>query len=153
MVSDEFEEHEKTMRTVAWENDNAHKWFSCSTVCWMSRFFPGFWWCCGDRRNWVGIWDTHEAYKRQSGMCWVCLLAYLVYFRLIVLSVTVLPILDYGCRVGSLQKELRFSVLQNKAMRIILRMNHLMSTQSRRKRISLLTLETLRYPGFGYGYR
>ena len=46
---------------------------SSLTVPWILCFLPGFWFCCGDRRNWVGVWDTYETRKRQSGKCNVCI--------------------------------------------------------------------------------
>ena len=56
---------------------------------------------------------------------------------------TILPILDYGCIVWGLcsKKNSDFlERLQSKAMRIILRTNHLTCTQSMRERLGLLTL-------------
>ena len=58
-------------------------------------------------------------------------------------KMTILPILDYGCIVWGLcsKKNSNFlERLQNKAMRIILRTNHLTCTQSMRERLGLLTL-------------
>ena len=58
-------------------------------------------------------------------------------------KMTILPILDYGCIVWGFcsKKNSDFlKRLQNKAMRIILRTNHLMCTQSMRERLGLLTL-------------
>ena len=56
---------------------------------------------------------------------------------------TILPILDYGCIVWGLCSKKNSDFLermQNKAMRIILRTNHLTCTQSMRERLGLLTL-------------
>lgn len=56
---------------------------------------------------------------------------------------TILPILDYGCIVWGLcsKKNSDFlERLQSKAMRIILRTNHLTCTQSMRERLGLLPL-------------
>ena len=56
---------------------------------------------------------------------------------------TILPILDYGCIIwGFCSKKNSdfFERLQSKAMRIILRTNHLTCTQSMRERLGLLTL-------------
>ena len=58
-------------------------------------------------------------------------------------KMTRLPILDYGCIVWGLcsKKNSDFlERLQNKAMRIILRTNHLTCTHSMRERLGLLTL-------------
>ena len=58
-------------------------------------------------------------------------------------KMTILPILDYGCIVWGLcsKKNSDFlERLQSKAMRIILRTNHLTCTQSMRERLGLLTL-------------
>ena len=58
-------------------------------------------------------------------------------------KMTILPILDYGCIVWGLcsKKNSDFlERLQNKAMQIILRTNHLTCTQSMRERLCLLTL-------------
>ena len=58
-------------------------------------------------------------------------------------KITILPILVYGCIVWGLCSEKNSDFLerlQNKAMRIILRMNHLTCTQSMRERLGLLTL-------------
>ena len=58
-------------------------------------------------------------------------------------KMTILPILDYGCIVWGLcgKKNSDFlEKLQNKAMRIILRTNHLTCTQSTRERLGLWTL-------------
>ena len=56
---------------------------------------------------------------------------------------TILPILDYGCIVWGFcnNKNSHFlEILQTKAMRIILRTNHLTCTQSMRETLGLLTL-------------
>ena len=56
---------------------------------------------------------------------------------------TILPILDNGCIVWGLRSKKNSDFLewlQNKAMRIILRTNHLTCTQSIRERLGLLTL-------------
>ena len=58
-------------------------------------------------------------------------------------KMTILPILDYGCIIwGFCSKKNSdfFERLQSKAMRIILRTNHLTCTQSMRERLGLLTL-------------
>ena len=58
-------------------------------------------------------------------------------------KVTILPILDYGCTVWGFcsKKNSDFlERLQNKAMRIILRTNHLTCTQFMREKLGLLTL-------------
>ena len=58
-------------------------------------------------------------------------------------KVTILPILDYGCIVWGLCNKKNSDFLdrvQNKAMRIILRTNHLTCTQFMREKLGLLTL-------------
>ena len=58
-------------------------------------------------------------------------------------KMTILPILDYGCIVWGFCSKKSSDLLerlQNKAMRIILRTNHLTCTQSMRERLGLLTL-------------
>ena len=64
-------------------------------------------------------------------------------FLLKIYKMTILPILDYGCIVWGLCSKKNFDFLerlQSKAMRIILRTNHLTCTQSMRERLGLLTL-------------
>ena len=69
----------------------------------------------------------------------------------------ILPILDYGCIVWGFcsKKNSDFMErLQNKAMRVILRTNHLMCTQSMRERLGLLTLPIRhRYLGIQLVYK
>ena len=54
----------------------------------------------------------------------------------------ILPILDYGCTIWGFCRENSdyLEMLQNKAMRIILRTNHLTCTQFMREKLDLLTL-------------
>ena len=93
-------------------------------------------------------WNNHVSYIAPRVYPKLKLLNRISFFLspailLKIYKITILPILDYGCIVwGLFSKKNSDSLerLQNKAMPIILRTNHLTCTQSMRERLGLLTL-------------